>query len=433
MTLQVNTIAALKALSVAGIASGDVVRVLGFDNITDGCGGDFQYRSGTVPTPTLDGVLMAASTTGHWVRVDAFDGPVHTRWCGIRPDPNANLSFDWSSFAVNNRTRWNNMVAYCERPVLDIGAVEFVNSGVWIDPGIHDFAGGGLDGGRCMPITGSGRGVSVLRCNITSGVFLQVGTVGAPSATTYSGYSDCRDFTIYNFQMSTGTDVGLSIDNVVRAVDISHLSIFNFGAANLVVNSFAINIHNLWLQSGYRTNLKIGPTVSTTFVGLSRFDDQRAPAGDNVLVDGDAAEVNFYRCEIQRSYGRGLRFTGARMCTIESCFFEGNNRNNDSAPDIWIDGDAVANVKIDRNYFTGTGRANSTGSRAISIRSVVPASARFQITNNAVSNSTQGSFAFFIDDDSASAHQIAAWNNISPVGNSILGAVVKTGLAAGTW
>lgn len=430
----VTTIAALKAVSSARLATGDLYTAHGFDAAGDGCGGLFRFNSGAVPANLLDGVVMAATGGGHWVRTD-YAGQVHTRWCGIRPEAAPGATYNASGFGANNRTRWQAMGAFCgaERLQVLLTKAAIVTASVYVDAGVHDFVGGNLTLPDCVSLTGAGRGVAVLRANITSGVFLTVGSVGdfTADSSLESAFADFSGVSILSHTDVTG-GTGLMFANTFRATHIREIFVRGFDI-NLHLDAFGANISNVWLQSGNTNNLLVGPRCNSVDISASRFDDQRSTAGDNILISeaGFARAVRIARCDIQRSYGKALRFLDVAQAEIRGCFFEGNNRGDLNHPDIWIDGAGVKNFVIDSNYFTGTGRFNSTTSRAINVRSSVTANASIQITNNEAANSAQGTFEYFAVLSPAAAMKVACWNNrYSGMSNSIHASIVLLGLTS---
>lgn len=80
----VPTIADLKALSLTGIADGDIVQVGGYYAVSDGGGGDFVWRS-SVSDPDDGGMVIApTSGSGRWLRL-AKVNRMRAAWYGARP------------------------------------------------------------------------------------------------------------------------------------------------------------------------------------------------------------------------------------------------------------------------------------------------------------------------------------------------------------
>lgn len=424
----VETIADLKALDPTTIHNDQFVVVEGFDASADGCGGTFFWRP-EVLSSTLDGVAMNSSVSGSWHR--HFEGPVHTRWAGIKPNATP-LSFDPDGLGPQNRLRWNALDQYCRRTLWELltpSKANVVVGTIFVDSGVHDFSGGTIHVGQGVGMEGTGPGRSVLRSNASSGVFVQVGSPGPISddSSLESAFDIVKNLSIVHFsQASTGSDVGIAFDNTVRRSELSNVHVQGFGV-NADLNAFGMDVRHCFFSHGYRTNLRIGPLANSMMIVGCRIDDQRwMNGGEGVLVDhtGGARNILFQRCDIQRCQRVAFRSLDVASLALRDCFFEGNNRDDGFHPDVWIGGESVRNVVIDGCYFTGTGRFGGTTSRAINIRDDVTSSARIQITNNQQADSLEGTFANFIDIDANKELQLVRFNNLQNAGDSIPAAVI---------
>jgi len=428
----VETIASLKTLDPAGLSNDQFVFVEGFDLPGDGCGGVFYWRP-DVLSSVLDGVAMNSTVSGSWHR--HFEGPIHTRWVGIKPTAMPSV-FDVEGQGSVNRARWNALDQYCRRILWELVAPDKANvvvNTIFVDAGVHDFSGGTLTVGQGVGFQGTGPGRSVLRSNSSTGTFVQVGSPGDIKSDTSleSAFDAVKDVSIVHFSLaSTGSDTGIAFDNTLRRCEMFNVHVQGFGV-NVDLNAFGMDVRHCFISRGYTTNLRIGPQANSMMIVGCRIDGQRRTnAGESVLVDhtGGARNILFLRCEIQRAERVALRSLGVASIAVRDCFFEGNNRDDGSHPDIWIGGSQVRNVVIDGCYFTGTGRFGGTTSRAINIRSDVTAGARLQITNNQQADSEKdGKFALFIDIDANTKLELARFNNIqSAVDSFPPEVVVKT-------
>ena len=247
-----------------------------------------------------------------------------------------------------------------------------------------------------------------MRFNLTSRTTcIQVGTEGDRTENTEleSAFDIVKNVSIVHFSLaSTGQEIGIAFSNTLRRCELHNVHVQGFNI-NVSINAFGIDMRRCYIEGGNISNLQIGPQANSIMVVGCRFDAQRnANDGENVQVTSAnrARSILFMRCDIQRSQRVAFRAIGVSSLAIRDCFFEGNNRDDGSHPDIWIEGENVRNVVIDGCYFTGTGRFGAKSSRAINIRSNVEDAARFQITNNEAANSidkdgvVQGLFTLFI-------------------------------------
>jgi len=430
----VDTIGELKRLRQGPTVTEELVVVRGFDSPDDGCGGLYYWSPETPARDrTLDGVIMSSPDSGSWVR--HADGPIHTRWVGIKPTRRPG-EFDFDQIARVNSRRWNALNDFCKRPLLELlvpDKVNVVTNTIYLDPGIHDLVAG-VSLGQGVGLDGAGPGRSVLRFDSNDGACVQVGTRGEfrDNHSLESAFDIVRNVSIVRFPGgSPGNEVGIAFHNTIRRCELANVHVQGFNV-NVSLNAFGMDVRHCYFESAHTTNLRVGPEANSMMVVGCRIDGQgNDRSGENVLVDSahSARSILFLRCDIQRSKRIALRAVGVASLAIRDCFFEGNNQADGSHPDIWIEGEAVRNLVIDGCYFTGTGRHGSTTSRAINIRGDVTASARMQISNNQQADSgTQGSFSYFLDVDANVPMKIFAYNNLQSAPNSIPPAAQTRGL-----
>lgn len=429
----VDTIADLELVIPQALHNDQFVFVKGFDAPGDGCGGLFYWLPSNL-WPSLRGVAFNSLVAGSWHR--HREGPVHTRWAGIKPTGTPDV-FDAEGIGAQNRQRWSALNGFCQRQTWELVAPDVSNTvadTIFVDAGIHDFSGGTLHLGQGVGLQGCGPGRSVLRSNDDDGNFLEVGDDGDADADhkLYSSFDVVKDLSIVHYfepqgSGSTGTDVGIAFFNTVRRCGMRNVHVQGFGT-NVHLDAFGMNVESCYFESGYRRNLRIGPLGNSMTIVGCRIDAQRwTDGGESILVDnlpGGARSILFLRCDIQRAQRVAFRCRQVASLAIRDCFFEGNDRTNGSHPDIWIEGDRVRNVVVDGCYFTGTGRWGATSSRAINIRSDVTEEARIQVTNNEQADNPSGIFAYFIDIDTSEPLELVSFNNIQDAPNSIPESVI---------
>ncbi len=419
--IQVANIAELKNVNTVGLLAGKLAYAEGFDAPGDNCGGSFYWSPSVLSTSnTLDGIAMNSNFSGSWHRV--MEGPIHTRWAGIKAA--VDTLFNQDGFGTNNRLRWNNLSNYCTElmMLLEDGKVHAVRNSIYVDPGIHDFVGGTIFVGQGIGVDGAGPGKSILRFNLTSGTCIQVGDPGDRQIdkSLESAFDIIKNISIIHESLaSTGTETGVAFDNTLRRCELYNVHVHGFGV-NVDINAFGIDVRHCFITRGYTSNLRVGPQGNSMMIFGCRIDGQRnTSTGESILIDSDnARNILIQRCEVQRSERVAIRILGVSSLAIRDCFFEGNNRSNGSHPDIWIGGAQIRNAIVDGCYFTGTGRNNSTNSRAINLRNDLTSSARITITNNEQANSPNGSFSNFIDIDANVSLILVAFNNIHSAVNS---------------
>ncbi|MEO1243080.1 MAG: hypothetical protein AAFX54_14320 [Pseudomonadota bacterium] len=415
----VDTITDLKNLDPATAANNQFVFVSGFDQAGDGCGGAFYWRSGsrlpTSPGNTLNGVAMNSndgSLNGHWLR--HHEGPLHTRWAGIKPADNPS-GFNLEGYGANNRARWNALNAFCARQLWDVlvsGKADVVANAIYVDPGIHDFANGTLNKSQGVPIIGAGPLVSVLRTNQGAGVFVQAGDPGdrLADSTLESAGDEVIAIGIIHFSKASTLGTGIAFDNTIRQSSLRRCWIEGF-ETNVDINAFGFEVEDCSIIQGYNFNLKVGPSTNSLNIEGNRIDRAiSSSVGRLVQIEGGGGAVNIriVRNELQSAERIALLIKDVATLEIRANQFEANNKDGAYHPDIWLEGVSLRNAIIDGNYFTATGRNGTTTSRAISIRSNVTANARCQISNNNVF----GDFDRFIDVNSNVAMEIVEYNNV---------------------
>ncbi|WP_228868715.1 hypothetical protein [Roseibium aggregatum] len=417
--LIVDTVAAVKAIAVASVSPGDLVYWRGYDNATDNCGG-LGVVVGSVAASALDGVIMNLTAGSYHVRrVNLGEGPIHTRWCGIKPNTSSSATFDPNSFGASNRTRWVNLVNYAKVNVLDIiaSSINIARASIWVDDGIHDFAGGSIPLAESVSVFGSGSGSCCLRFNYTGAqVACDLYADG-----TYGAMVTLQGFSVEQFATPTDiNNIGLKSIRIVRGLAARDVNIFGFGTNYYFYDMWEYELYNCIGQGApYHNFLAEGNINSAVFVGC-RFDDC---AGDaNVKLDASANDsaqlVKFVGGAIQRSDEKALMLLGIRTFDVDGVQFEGNNRNGNSAPDIWIAGDIKIKGRI-YGYFTSTGRGGVTNSRAINIRSDVLAGSIFEVERCECADNS--SWTDFIDIDPNVAIKLHHLNrnDIGTIANSI--------------
>ena len=280
------------------------VIVGGFDEVGDHCGGVFYWLAETL-TISLDGVAMNSKVSGSWHRY--YEGPIHTRWAGIKPTNNSDV-FDAEGVASANLQRWNNLSHYCKQSIWEVispNKTDIVENTIFLDSGIHDFTGGTLFLGQGVGLDGCGPGKSVLRFNASIGICVQVGDEGSTSEDTSleSSFDIVNNVSILHFSLaSSGGETGIAFDNTIRRCELYNVHVQGFNI-NVDVNAFGMDIRNCFIAGAYTRNLKVGPQANSMMVVGCRIDDQRNPnGGENVLVDnsGGARSILFLRCDIQK-------------------------------------------------------------------------------------------------------------------------------------
>ena len=79
-----NSVAALKAVSVTGLLTGQQCHVGGYATVGDGGGGTFVYDSASSATETIGTIVSPNSGAGRWLRI--FSGAVNVKWFGAKGD-----------------------------------------------------------------------------------------------------------------------------------------------------------------------------------------------------------------------------------------------------------------------------------------------------------------------------------------------------------
>ncbi|MBO9457958.1 hypothetical protein [Labrenzia sp. R5_0] len=426
--LTVSSVAAVKAIAVASVSPGDLVYWRGFDNATDNCGG-MGIVVGSVASTTLDGVVMnLAAGSYHVRRVDLGEGPIHTRWCGIKPNVSSSATFNPDSFAANNSSRWETLNDFCETQlyawISGSTAAYVVTNGIYVDPGIHDFADAAshtLSPG--VTVDGAGMLISILRTNYSSANDFIV-CDGSLSA-SYGAGNVIQNIGIRHFStITTTTKYGLRFDSIVRGLHLVNVAIYGFGINLRTVDCWDIELTNVWLESAYYINYSTYGNINSFSARGCRFDGTRyASSYANVSINDNnhaARLVKFDDCAIQRSETVGIKFEGVFNLEVSSCQFEGNNRQDTSSPDIWVEATGTystaskVSVDINNNYFTTTGRNGATTSRAINIRNDVGIGSVLRVHGNCVADNT---FGTFIDIDGNYAYQLF-WQNRNIIGSN---------------
>ena len=438
-----NTIAALKAADPATLTNNQIVHVAGFDTAGDGCGGFFAWYSGSAAN-TLDGIEFNG-LSGHWRRI--FEGPIHTRWVGIRPSTNPG-TFDADGFGTNNKSRWNDLDAYCANQIYTVitSKAHVVAQAIFVDPGIHDFADGTLTVSNGVNVQGAGGLVSVLRTDQTTGssdVFVEVGTTASESAG-----AEVAGLGILHFSTPTTAQSGENIDNgigivfhrTLRQSSLRRCWIQGFNDNVRLTRVWGFEIEDCTVTKAHRRNIDIdGAATGSLNIEGNRIDDNYSTSHGRLIyinidgTDGAGRNIRIVRNEIQRSQRQALMIVdGVASVEVRANQFEGNNKESSvsSHPDIWLAGTKLRNAVVDGNYFTTKSRT-STKCRAINVRSDVEAAARLQVTNNSAgsnNNPEEGKpqkFEYFVDIDANVAMNLVEFNNIrGPAVDSIPSNVV---------
>ena len=426
--LIVDDVADVKEIALADVAAGDLVYWRGFDNGTDNCGGLGIVVSG-VASSTLDGVVMNLTAGSfHVRRVDLGVGPIHTRWVGIKPNVSSSATFNPDSFAANNSSRWEDMNDFCEAQLLawiaSSTAAYVVTNGIYVDPGIHDFADTTQHTiGESVTVDGAGMLISVLRTNYsTSSNFLVCD--GSASA-TYGAGTVVKNIGIRHFSLLTNaTKYGLRFDSIVRGLHLENVAIYGFGRNLRTEDCWDIELTNVWSESAYEVCWSHFGNINSVSARGCRFDGPRSTTtmGCVFLYDNNNAgrAVKFDDCAFQRSEKIGLQLWGIRSVVITNCQFEGNNRQDDSSPDIWVQASGTYSasntitLEVSHCYFTTTGRNGATSSRAINVRNDVGTGSIFLIHANVVADNT---FGTFIDIDGNYAYELF-WLNRNIYGSN---------------
>lgn len=426
--LIVDGVADVKAIALADVDPGDLVCWRGFDNGTDNCGG-LGIVVGSVATATLDGVVMNLTAGSYHVRrVDLGEGPIHTRWAGIKSNVSSSLTFNPDSFAANNSSRWEALNDFCETQIYawisGSTAAYVVTNGIYVDPGIHDFADTAshtLSEG--VTVDGAGMLISILRTDYSSANDFIVCDGGVSA--TYGAGNVIKNIGIRHFTtLSATTKYGLRFDSIVRGLHLENVAIYGFGINLRTVDCWDVELTNCWLESANYINYSTYGNINSFSARGCRFDGVRSStAYANISINDNnhaARLVKFDDCAIQRSETVGLKFEGVFNLVVSNCQFEGNNRQNNSSPDIWIEATGTyaaaskISADINNNYFTTTGRNGATTSRAINVRNDVGAGSVLRVHGNCVADN---SFGTFIDVDGNYAYELF-WQNRNIYGSN---------------
>ena len=424
------TITTLKALDPTSFAVGDLVTVLGFDAIGDGGGGTFQLYNSTLST-TLDGVLMNSDTAGwHWRRFGFTNEKIDVTWAGIFPNQSSSAAFDPDGFGSNNVTRWNNVAAYCEQItgqwIDGSTAAPTVTAGMYVPGGYYDFGVGVLNLPEGVVLQGDGPLISIMRNNDVVGLEF----IRCEASASFGACTQIEKMGFRAFTAQTGTRYGLRFINIVRGLQLRDVAVYNFGRNIRTEECWEFEFINVWAENAWQQNLSTFGNINNFSASGCRFDGIRDTTSAGMVIIQDnanaAQNITFSDCAFQRSETLAIKLVGVRSFVIDQgCQFEGNNRQDNSSPDIWVECSAITMGRITDNYFTTTGRNGATTSRAINVRTGVPASSVFIVEGNLC---LDNSFGTFIDIDANVAMQLR-WLNMNYFGtntNSIPGNVVQT-------
>ena len=434
VTAQADTIADLKALNVAIFQVGMIVASKGFDAVGDGGGGLFQLFAGAAPLFDFDGIEFDSDTAGyHWKRIGLNGSVIPAMWAGVFPNKSSSATFDPDGYAANNSYRLNDLRYWCSQNKLDLitTAANIGSGSILLPSGIIDvipYSVGGtttaffLDEGVC--VYGTGKASCCLRMNS-----LAFGSVISMHAGADYGFgATLQGFTVFNMAVGTksSSNFGINIKNVVRGACMRDVAILNFGKNFAFEDQWEFECYNCDFIGAQFNNVNgIGDFNSLLFQGC-RMDD--CTGTDNIYLDDSASNaaqlVAFRNCAIQRSQQRAIFLKGVRNFVIDGCQFEGNNRADDSSPDVWVEGPVTIVGRILGNYFTTTGRNGATTSRAVNVRSNVLAGSIFVIKDNIVADNT---FGTFIDIDANVALKLHSSNRniVGSVASSVPGNVLQ--------
>ena len=129
---KVTTIAALKAVSVARMATAQQVEVAGYLAAGDGGGGIFQYNSTSVADDDGGTIIAPNSGSGRWIRV--FIGPVQAKWFNLAADGATNdrtklLAAIAASKAAPARALELYLATFYSTGTLDVSGITIVGRG----------------------------------------------------------------------------------------------------------------------------------------------------------------------------------------------------------------------------------------------------------------------------------------------------------------
>lgn len=163
-----NSVAALKAVSVAALLNGQQCHVGGYADVGDGAGGAFVYVAASAATEYIGAVVAPNAGAGRWFRV--FSGPVNVLWFGAKNDNTTDATAAIQS-AINYVSSLGGGTVYLPKGTYKISTGAAYSWAISLKSGVH--------------IIGAGKTNTILSIPNTaepSGIF-GVGTLSASAVT----------------------------------------------------------------------------------------------------------------------------------------------------------------------------------------------------------------------------------------------------------
>jgi hypothetical protein len=378
-----------------------VVFVRGFDSPNDGGGGLFLPHSGTLSEECIGIQFNSSVQNIYWTRVGSNDSRISVSWAGVFPSPNS--PFDSLGISSTNRSRLNNLINWCGKILhnpIGLSSLQAVRNSIQFGGGLYDFSGGSIVLKKGVSIFGSGKGSTSLRFNESGtckGIYLDGGS-------SYGASSTFNDFTVQNMsynQSLTSSNIGIHCNRMVRGLNYKNVLVCGFGINVYHTECWEYEFINCTLAEANVHNFKSYGNINTASFYGCRIDDCDGPSNVYIIDPNNSAQrVTFRGGAIQRSQRIAILLSGILSATLDDIQFEGNNRDNDNCPDIWIDGSVKINMSILSNYFTTTGRNGADTNIAINIRPSVTGGS-LKVESNSVGGGSN--WTHFLKDDSNSS------------------------------
>ena len=484
LTRKVASVAALKALSVASVADGLTVHVLGYYAANDGGGGVFVYNAASGATDNGGTILQPTVGVGRWLRV--FDGDtVCADWFGCKGDgvtddrTNMQKALDWAStqsratvllnaktYALSDFLTLNaNYVSLIgkgqqyTRFLLTGAAVDFLRVGQIAGPSIAIPTLAAFAVGRNQNATG-GTGISLIKTaqaklfdlhidGCQNGVYMSAATNSmltrvlcscGPTATNFVGFtfdggqtgstilpaaSSRMDNCVVDASSCSGTSLGVKISGN----GIADIYSTYFGCLRCSYGVYIDGARAVLLTPSYNWDIQFFLTTVDEFKTQGIYVANNTKTGqitfNGVWTNPSSTAGIGSGIYIQNS--RGVRIIGAQLMNIGQ-YATSRGVTFEASQNCEFSGDCIdlnygAYLLNAANCAISDARIYNQSTRTGATGILVSGASRNRITNNTI----DGYNAVGIADDAGSSKNIYAENVIVPTNITTATTLVGTG------